>query len=114
MVLPAQACATWTGRGPMLQPSPSVCTYSMRVVSGKLSPIWIMRVSWRGLVEEACCIAKPQKENDPHCGSFPFSLQRGGCRGLDQRGLFDQTGRNPVLGLGQRAAFGDLDHFTEH
>jgi hypothetical protein len=42
MVLPAEALATSTGLGPMLQPLPSTSTNSVNVTAGMVSPTLIM------------------------------------------------------------------------
>jgi hypothetical protein len=42
MVLPADAFATSTGLGPMLQPLPSTSTNSVNVTAGSASPTLIM------------------------------------------------------------------------
>src|SRR3954469_23706979 len=96
MVLPLAASRTLTGLGPMLQPLPSTSEYSISVRSGSGSPTLIMVISsrrgWWG--------AKTKTAHD--CGPFPVCLQD--AAGLDRFGLFDQAGRNPVLGLGNRLA----------
>src|SRR6476659_1116746 len=95
MVLPLAASIVLTGFGPMLQPLPSTSEYSCKVTSGRLSPTLIM------------CSPGVKKTNGPHCG--PSGMQSAG-RGLDRLGLLDQARGDPVLGLGDRAALGDLDH----
>src|SRR5688572_24857586 len=93
MVLSAAASRTFTGFGPMLQPLPSTSEYSCRVTLGSGSPTLIMGGS-------------PKKKR-PTLWAVSGS---GAGSGLDRGGLFDQAGRDPVLGLGDRAALGDLDH----
>jgi hypothetical protein len=57
MVFPAEALATSTALGPMLQASPSTSEYSINVVWGMLSPTLIMFCSL-------------EKEMTHDCGSF--------------------------------------------
>jgi hypothetical protein len=69
MVLPAEALATSTGLGPMLQPLPSTSTNSVNVTAGMVSPTLIMVIplkmvlksDWKGMH----LINTPTKKNDP-------------------------------------------------
>src|SRR5947209_1501302 len=101
MVLPTAASAALTGFGPMLQPLPSTSEYTCSVTLGSGSPTLIIRDSPKD---------GGAKTKTTHIvGRFPGACRQ---RGSDFDGLFDQTGRDPVLGLGDRPALGDLDHVT--
>src|SRR6478609_2872616 len=103
MVLPAAASRTFTGLGPMLQPLPSTSEYSCSVASGSVSPTLIMGLS--------CWWLKNEKR--PTLWAVLAGLAARapqGSRRSDLDGLLDQTGHDPVLGLGDRLAFLDLDH----
>src|SRR5688572_29147152 len=102
MVLPADAFATSTGFGPMLQPSPSTSEYSCSVACGSVSPTLIMYVL--------------QKRKTAHIvGRFCVRRQAAGKRQivLDDGSLFNQARGDPVLGLRDRTAFRDLDDVTQ-
>jgi hypothetical protein len=51
--------------------------------------------------------------NGSHCEPFYENLQSEDCKGLDRRSLLDQTGGDPILGLGDRPAFRNLDDVTQ-
>ena len=54
-----------------------------------------------------------RKKTTHDCGSFWRSLQRSGFLGLNGGSFLDQAGGYPVLGLGDRLAFSDLDDVAQ-
>jgi hypothetical protein len=69
MVLPADAFATSTGLGPMLQPLPSTSTNSVNVTAGIVSPTLIMVIPLKMVPKsdwkKMRLMNTPTKKNDP-------------------------------------------------